>query len=261
MPITTALQVRLRKGSGNAKLTGGRRLADVWIADPVTDDEDRNPYGGCPDTCSMLPRSEAEGRGLDVATLPAWTGGCYTTGRVAASGRSAPHMPLWSLVDEVASETPRLVRFAETGDYGRTDEQWQETASMLLQVKKHVPTITYTHAWHGRQAPDPTFNASCDSADEVEAARALGWQPTLVGPADTEQSRALAKSVRGIVCPAADERSSVRGCVGCGGDSGPLCAADRGGAVVVFPAHGAGKRKITDRVVSDAEAVLRAAGL
>lgn len=249
--MTTAT-IALQKGSGNAKLTGGRRRDDVWTASPHRDGD---AYGDCPTDCPMLPRSARDAAVIDgLPVSEDWTGGCYTTGRVAwAATTNGEQTVIGDLVATVIEEQPALFRYGVVGDYGRTADDRASTVGALIEIKESgVPTITYTHAWRSiGEAPDPSFNASCDTVDDIEDARALGWQPTIVGPADADASRRLAREVGGVVCPAVDDRRpDVKGCIGCGGPAGPLCSRDRSGAVVVFPAHGAGKRSLGAEVTA-----------
>ena len=245
------MTIQLQRGTSNAKLTGGGKRNDVWTASPHADGD---AYATCPTTCRLLPNAaydSAVGAGLPVD--PDRTGGCYTAGRVAAAalrfGDALDGIDALVKEAEDAGDALTLLRYGVVGDYGRTADERAATIDGLLRIKGSTAVITYTHAWRTiGTAPDASMNASCDRVSDIDEARALGWQPTIVGPSDNDEAHAFARSVRGVVCPAADERSPVKGCVDCG-NGVPLCARDRRGATVVFPAHGAGKRTL-DRALA-----------
>ena len=135
------------------------------------------------------------------------------------------------------------IRYGVIGDYGRTTEERALTTAFLAGLRilcdtHDVPLITYTHTW--REMPTATnveINASCDTVEEIEEARAKGFQPVFVAE-DEEHAQEVARETRGFVCPEMAGRAS--GCFG--GDSPcakgtPLCAIDRKQSTMVLFKH------------------------
>lgn len=241
------LYVRIAEGSANRKLTDrtdGKRDSTIWIVNPVgfATEAEGSPearkgrtFSTCPTTCEHLPaRFGGHKDGPND---------CYADGPIVWTADKVPGEPWAEALGRIAVAAAlgriRLVRWAVVGDRGRTATDRKSSDAFLRRLQATlaphgIPVIVYSHAWHGDRAPFLGANASCDTVEEIDAARALGWQPVMVA-ADVEAGKVLARidGVRGFLCP--EQQGRVDGCVGC--SSAPLCARDRSGATLVLTSH------------------------
>ena len=89
-----------------------------------------------------------------------------------------------------------------------------------------------------------TLNVSTDTTDSAVAAFESGYDTTYVAPhTDLEWPRRI-RGVPFVRCPA--EANTTITCQTCGGGA-PLCARQKRRFVIVFVAHGNGKKHITDK--------------
>lgn len=108
---------------------------------------------------------------------------------------------------------------------------------------------TYTHhkgaiMRRAMTIPGLTVRVSCESEPEARRHRSHGRPVALVGPSDLDACRDMVRRLDdGVICPAA-VREGVT-CEGCAKGK-PLCA--RRDLVIIFPAHGARKRTVSDLV-------------
>lgn len=140
-----------------------------------------------------------------------------------------------------------MLRLNVVGDFlndaGDLDVDYVDAVNDVARARPDVTIIAYTHAWR-RLSPDLfdfVVNASCETADDVDKARANGWQAVLVLADDDDPligARVADKRV--IVCP--EQRSDRVNCANCG-----LCAKERP-TVVGFIAHGARRRLLGDKI-------------
>jgi len=120
----------------------------------------------------------------------------------------------------------RAVRLGAYGDPASVP------VSTHRRILKEAALVTgYTHQW---QTCDPDHKAylmaSCDSEEEYELAKELGWKTFRVKQPDDPVLKGE------TVCPASDEAGKKMQCITCG-----LC---RGVKDVVINAHGMGKKYI-----------------
>lgn len=231
------MNVTLKRGTANKKLTGGKRRKDVWVVNPT------DTYETCPTTCAHLPRAhfeDAVSRGLPVNTEP--THACYANGRVAAMAvKGGERLTLSEAVATIITEAPEraLIRWAEVGDIVTDDPR--SIIDTLKRIRDERPDITfiaYTHAWRllGGYGAD-MFRASCETVLDVTLAVAMGYRPAMTVPEDWTPKDAVGfrddHNVSVFVCPAAT-RPDVQSCITCR-------ACDTGDRAVAFPAHGTRK--------------------
>ena len=92
-----------------------------------------------------------------------------------------------------------------------------------------------------------TINISCDDMAEVDRALERGYDATVVLPHDAGKGVTLTPGGRRVVtCPATYGPTQ---CIDCGKGS-PLCARKGRDYAVGFPAHGAGKKRVTLRILN-----------
>lgn len=126
---------------------------------------------------------------------------------------------------------------------GATEIDWDYLNAMIETAiaRPDVHFYGYTHAWKMfERCPDfPenfVLNASCDTAEDVELARSLGWDTTTVVPATLEGKRYGDM----VVCP---NQTTGLTCDKC-----KLCFKANRKLTVAFKAHGSGKNKVSARV-------------
>jgi hypothetical protein len=185
----------------------------------------------CPTTCTLL------------------NAGCYAQGgNVALQMRGRYGMDDGAIHHAAVMALPRgaFVRLHVSGDVMLpADGNGSDTVdtaylSAIVNAAHARPDVTfygYTHAWRmvDRAAfvwpVNLTLNASCDTSEDVRAARAAGWQTTTVVASDTSYRR----SGDTVVCP---NQTVGLSCYDC-----KLCMRSRP-MTVAFKAHGSGTRKV-----------------
>ncbi len=102
--------------------------------------------------------------------------------------------------------------------------------------------IGYTHHWRAEEAQPlkDIFRASCQTIEEVEEARAMGWSATLIVSQDTPKRLTLPNGEKAFVCPArynVPDKKDIT-CNDC-----TLCKVDEKTAdkTVMFRVHGTSK--------------------
>lgn len=144
-----------------------------------------------------------------------------------------------------------LVRWNVSGDVMNADGETLDTDYLgwireVAEARPDVSHILYTHGWRAGDADAFPFpvNASCETEAETEEASARGYLPVLtVGTEEDVPTDRNADGRNYVVCPAITRED-----VTC--DTCRMCARGDTGTrprpVVVFLAHGAGKRKATN---------------
>jgi len=209
-----------KNDSGNKKL--GKKIRTTY-----------RPVGpSCPATCQHLK-----------------SGSCYADfGRTAmhARGSQATESDGERLVDWVSSMPKgRVVRHHVSGDIMRNgviDDDYVDAIYRAHARRPDIPGWGYTHAWRmisplKLNHDSLTFNASCDSLEQVDEAIDAGWSAT-VTLEHMEAPDHVIKTPKGrrvVVCP---EQTSGTPCSKC-----KLCWKGDRKAVVGFLLHGSGKRK------------------
>lgn len=233
------MDVVLKRGTANAKLTGGKRRNDVWIINPT------GQYDTCPTTCPHLPKrfyDAAIEKGLPVAANA--TNACYANGRTAWAALKGEDTTLHDAINSVIAELPAngLLRWAEVGDIVGSVS---EVISELRRVRDERPDITliaYTHNWRDMDAGEAAdiFRASCETILDIAEAETAGWTSAVTSPIEWADNPAAAiafrreNDLRGtFVCPATTKGSN---CADCG-----ACDLTKSTNHVAFPAHGARK--------------------
>lgn len=151
-----------------------------------------------------------------------------------------------------------LMRYGVAGDLpGNGEDIDKESIKQIAKAcqKRHLKAWLYTH-----KKCDLSFlkkisnsnlviNVSCDTYDEVDRLSEHSLPLVLTVQSDAPKVSYTPMGRRVILCPAT-QKDSIQ-CVNCGGQSGPLCARTERDYVVGFPAHGARKRKVDERLKSE----------
>lgn len=210
--------------SANAKLKSRRGNRNVATTS--------RPRISCPTTCPFLNG-----------------GGCYAAGRIDAhAARTGIYGTSWAadIIDHAPTGT--LLRHFVVGDLlapnGRLDPTVVLGSKMIAAARPDIDQFGYTHSWQRRDVspdlmPGTVLNASCETAEEVRAARAAGWDTvvTVVSPEAVEEMAQECGSPV-VLCPA--QRLPDVGCGDCG-----LCAKGGRQVTVAFAAHGSGRKSAT----------------
>jgi len=130
----------------------------------------------------------------------------------------------------------------DAGPDGSSEVDWPYLEA-LIEGARRRPDVTfygYTHAWKqiGVLPPAPSnfvLNASVDDPADMDEAKSLGWETTVVVASDVTWKR----QGDTVVCP---NQTAGLSCYECG-----LCMRERP-VTVAFKAHGSGKRKVDERV-------------
>tara|TARA_B100000131_G_scaffold168442_1_gene162785 strand:+ start:8774 stop:9436 length:663 start_codon:yes stop_codon:yes gene_type:complete len=183
-----------------------------------------SPIETCPDTCSLK------------------TGGCYAWGlwylKVLGRKISEEVFKLVSVEEalEKKAKTARIARHRVAGDIVNDVPGTIEECETI--ARAGLTNIGYTHHWRAEEAQPlkEWFRASCQSMEEVEEARAMGWAVTLIVPDDAKK-RTLSNGDIGYLCPA---RIGVEGKKDINCNSCTLCRVDdkTKDKAVLFKVHG-----------------------
>lgn len=158
------------------------------------------------------------------------------TGPIAVTYRSGEHQTFGT-----CPKTCALHPKSETGAASMDDEYLR---AVLDAVPRGGQAWTYSHfAADALPLPVPgktVINASCDTASEAVRAYSLGRPAVYAAPMGTAWPQRIA-GVQFVRCPA--ELSDTFTCQQCG-NGRPLCARADRDYVVVFVAHGTGKKRV-----------------
>tara|TARA_R110001583_G_scaffold16234_4_gene66119 strand:- start:4734 stop:5414 length:681 start_codon:yes stop_codon:yes gene_type:complete len=149
-----------------------------------------SPKDTCPDTCSLK------------------SGGCYAWGLfyigILGNKISDGRIKIKSLQEAIKKVRPdcKIARHRVAGDIVGDVKQTLEECEVIS--KAGITNIGYTHHWRAEEAQPlkSVFRASCQTLEEVEEARAMGWSATLIVSQDTPKKLILPNGERAFVCPA-----------------------------------------------------------
>ena len=228
----------------------------------------RTTTNTCPTSCPLLGRGCYDEQGNGGIHRKRHDAGKYQSYTLDEFTAMIEHDPQWSPV----------WRYAEGGDLPGEGDPIAEDACMRIIGACNASgkrPIAYTHKpiagvtdrgtpedrEHNRAAlarlvdaaQGFTLNVSCDTHAEAQRAVELGFDATLVLEHDAR------KTIKGegapvVICPNAlgpnvhgSPTTWGTGKKACGGGE-PLCLRKNRGFIVGFPAHGSGKKKITERL-------------
>lgn len=212
----------------------------------------------CPITCPARTITAGEAAATGV---PEADGYCYAeSGFPAAFTHAArgeadgPGIP-----EDAAARLPHgyLVRFNVSGDYlaadGSPDAAYIAAADALAAARvpgcpgceaapdrPHLATIGYTHGW--RTIPRGSFGthaprASCETADDIAAARAAGWATVITIPEDDPEGM-IGRTVAGrTIAPCPAQLPAALTCDDCRACARP------DGPTIAFRAHGSTRKR------------------
>jgi hypothetical protein len=214
----------------NVKLVGTKGTSSPWFATY------RAVGWTCPSTCPLL------GSGCYAQSGPT---ALQQRERYGANDGKA--FKAWIL----GLPQGAVVRLHVAGDVmvpnGPNGSQTVDVAYLegLLEGARSRPDVMvygYTHAWHliDREAfawpSNLILNASVDDPNDLDRARALGWDTTTVVPSNT----AWRRQGNVVVCP---NQTVGISCAEC-----KLCLKPNRSLTVAFKAHGQSKRKVDARL-------------
>lgn len=234
--------------SGDVKLTDRKNVAVTW-----------NETGtSCPASCMFHPEPDAVGEAKRTAFGRVTV--CYT--KKGRSNLQQAHagavdglklrvsvkrfLDLRAMVkgkDVTAAKRVDAVRWHVAGDVFNNDAPDIDYISAQVWACEQmqaagVKSIGYTHGWrHAAVQPlRKWFMASCDTADEVREARALGWMTTLVVNVKNIPTRDDLGGAKLTICPnqITDGRVKCVDCMLCSASSLPSLETPR---VIGFRYH------------------------
>ena len=160
------------------------------------------------------------------------------TGPIAVTYRSGEH--------ETYGTCPRTCSLHPKSETGTSLVDAEYLAAVFDAVPRRGIAWTYSHfAAEALPLPKPgktTINASCDTIADAVRTVELGRPAVYAAPFDTADQ--WPRKIHGVTfarCPA--ELSESFTCAECGAGS-PLCARGERDYVVVFVAHGTGKKRV-----------------
>lgn len=192
-------------------------------------------------------------------TCPLLDNGCYGTGRIfGIAEKYAADMTAEDAAAKLRHRSPdaRYMRDRVVGDI--VDVAPDGTVTLDLEYVETVAEIAaaedlrafgYSHAWRRMTAEDVAriarsgyvMNASCETAEDVEQAAALGLPTTIAN--DNVPEGSVIGGRRIVTCPA--QTREDMDCARCG-----LCAKPQRKATVRFMIHGTARRKASAAVAA-----------
>lgn len=158
------------------------------------------------------------------------------TGAIAVTYRAGVH--------ETFGTCPKTCALHPKNQTGTAEIDSEYLAALIDAVPRNGVAWTYSH-FPADKLPLPAagktvINASCDTASEAVRAFSLGRPAVYAAPLDSQWPQRIA-GVNFARCPA--ELSDNFTCQQCGNGS-PLCARPERDYVIVFVAHGTGKKRV-----------------
>jgi hypothetical protein len=144
----------------------------------------------------------------------------------------------------------KKVRHHVSGDFFVNDApDWDYIESVILghSAREDLKGWSYTHGWRQLEAKYMNIakslcvNASCDNEEEAVEAVAAGWPTVMVGDEDfgaDGKLRRLSDGTKLVVCPSQTHDIPCSDCM--------LCFRKQRDCVVVFRAHGHGKKYLEE---------------
>jgi hypothetical protein len=173
--------------------------------------------------------------------------GCYTEGRIDAF--YTKNSRTWTTAEaraKLAGAKSDRLRDRVDGDVltdDKVDREYLDTLTDAAVAEGFRWIWGYTHSLDVTPDDVPeayVMNASCETEDDVARAIYLGFPAVLTSHMHLHGDRIEGRPV--VQCPAT--RADAISCGNCGGQAGPLCARKDRTAVILFPPHGAGSRKV-----------------
>lgn len=160
------------------------------------------------------------------------------TGPIATTYRSGMH--------ETYGTCPRSCALHPKNETGAVQIDAEYMAAVSDAVPRNGQAWTYSHfPAEALPLPKPgktVFNASCDTVAEAARTVELGRPAVYAAPvSEADSFPRTVHGVRFVRCPA--DMSETFTCAQCGGGR-PLCAQGDRDYVVVFVAHGSGKKRV-----------------
>lgn len=191
--------------------------------------------GTCPTTCRFLPKDQGG------------NGACYAAGgpQGFVHRRSGYDASDGGAYANFVKSLPQgyWIRLHVSGDFALNGAPDWDYIRKVKNAHAERPDLTawaYTHLWREMSAQtfadtNLTVRASCETPQEVEEAKRLGWQTVMVGRSDETRRAWRDGETRYALCP---EVAVGTACRYCG-----LCAKDND-LTIVFPAHGQSKKRV-----------------
>lgn len=153
-----------------------------------------------------------------------------------------------------------LVRYGDAGDL--PGDGWFINKKLLTELdqvadKAQLRMWTYTHYLSGNRLHGPyetnystlinrecksfTINISTENIDDAASMFKRGLPTTLAVPSDWTTKNIKHQETKFVLCPAIYGKTQ---CITCGGKKGPLCFQQDRDFIIMFPAHGSGKKKV-----------------
>lgn len=227
--IDNSGNIKLIGDKSNPRFTGHRISATMRMVGSSGD-------GTCPFDCPLLPIADGG------------NGSCYATqGNMRIwSQRSGYDASDADALRDFLDSLPRrgIVRHHTSGDVfvdGKPDEAYITALTEGHAANPELRGICYTHGW--RELTPERFNvgklgmnASVQSLAEAVEARAAGWSVAMVAESTETRRSWQQDGLHFTLCP---NVTTGIGCVDC-----KLCSLQNRDAVIVFPAHGALKKRV-----------------
>lgn len=186
-------------------------------------------YASCPSTCAFLGN------------------GCFAAGRIEnVAHRYGDTGDGWALKVAAGAPFEALMRHFVVGDLLGDDDMpdvdYLQAAEWLAGKRPDIRAFGYTHTWRRPDVfpgivPGAVINASCETPEDIVAARAEGWDTVVTVPdEDAIVDVALEAGTPVVLCPA--QRRDDVGCGDCG-----LCAKSGRAVTVAFITHGGGAKR------------------
>jgi len=172
---------------------------------------------------------------------PLLDNGCYAQGGTPSMGhssmiRAADKGKTYSLKDALlqSSRSAKMARFGAIGDPGALPLTYLNKAVKAVR-SVGLDVVGYTHHWRGLPKLAGVFMASCDTLEDCDDAKSMGYRAAVVLPWDHKGKFTTPKGLKGIVCPAmaAEDKGKSVTCNEC-----RLCDGSKPGPIIGFPNHG-----------------------
>ena len=208
-------------GFGTKEPSQNRKIISKKKNGPVVYATYREIGSTCPNTCAFLPRKEG-GK---------YSGGCYYgNGYMKIQSNRAKKLRFDPVEWVKSLPQGAYIRWNVGGDLvGEDGKTYREAIIQAHLARPDVKSWTYTHAWYEPDVtewaqqlpPNVTCAASCDSKEQIESAKTIGWKTQTIGynaGADhfTDKTAREAKMLTGgLPCPAQRVEIGCADCMAC----------------------------------------------